>query len=186
MEYSPAPTNNWLAGPHVEPVAEVTRVVRREQPGVIPLWAGLGLLLGTAALVVLQLATGQYLLALLIALIGGIGATTLASSRSAPALFTGVLLIGALSVAMGVELVYLADHLRGGELRPMTPRTWMTPSEPRAALMRPPLPPTSATLLRTGSAVVAGSSVTTARPPSGRTATQTRFSARLSAETRAA
>ena len=116
VEYTPTVSTNWLAGPVVEPVGEAVAPVRREQPGVVPLWAGLGLLLATTGVVALQIATGQYLLALLIALIGGIGATTLASSRSAPALFTGVLLIGALSVAMGVELVYLADHLRGGDM----------------------------------------------------------------------
>ncbi|HVG00036.1 MAG TPA: DUF2298 domain-containing protein, partial [Chloroflexia bacterium] len=84
------------------------------QPGIIPLWAGLGLLGITAALVVLQMVTGQWLLALLVALIGGIAATTLATSRTAANLFCGVLMLGALTVAMGVELVYLADHLHGG------------------------------------------------------------------------
>ncbi|HET6313044.1 MAG TPA: DUF2298 domain-containing protein [Chloroflexia bacterium] len=84
------------------------------QPGIIPLWAGLGLLGITAALVVLQMVTGQWLLALLVALIGGIAATTLATSRTAANLFCGVLMLGALTVAMGVELVYLADHLQGG------------------------------------------------------------------------
>ena len=116
VEYIPAASDNWMAGPHLEPVQPEVQVAKFEQPGVIPLWAGLGILLATTGLVVLQLATGQYLLALLVALIGGIGATTLASTRSASALFTGVLLIGALSVAMGVELVYLADHLRGGDM----------------------------------------------------------------------
>src|SRR2546425_8579633 len=31
-------------------------------------------------------------------------------------MFTGLLLVTALAVAMGVELIYVADHLRGGEM----------------------------------------------------------------------
>lgn len=86
------------------------------QPGAIPLWAGLSLLGITAALVMLQIATGQLLLALLVALIGGIAATTLAASRSAANMFCGLLLVAGLFVAMGVELVYLADHLHGSSM----------------------------------------------------------------------
>jgi YYY domain-containing protein len=110
----PAATMNWVVDAHAqtELVMPVARPI--ESPGVIPLWAGLGLLALTAALTGIQLATGQMLLGLLVALLGGIAATTLSSTRSVSALFTGVLLIAAIAVSLGVEMVYLADHLRGG------------------------------------------------------------------------
>ncbi|HUP28193.1 MAG TPA: DUF2298 domain-containing protein, partial [Chloroflexia bacterium] len=107
--------DNWLAAgaTAVTPVSAAVRT--RIYPGVLPLWTGLLLLGSTLALTVLQIATGQYLLALLIALLGGIAATTLTGSRGASALFTGALLVAALAATMGVELVYLADHLRSGD-----------------------------------------------------------------------
>ena len=52
--------------------------------------------------------------------------------------------------------------------------------------MRPPRPPTSRTLLRTGIVVVIGSSVTDACLTAGCTTTQTMFSFNDSADTRAA
>ncbi len=112
--YEPEPAH-WVAEAHTQAGSEVVPRPRTEQPGVIPLWAGFWMLGVTAALTVLQLVTGQYLLALLIALIGGIAATTLPTSRSAANLFAGLLLLGALAVSLGVEIVYLADHLSGGE-----------------------------------------------------------------------
>lgn len=112
--YATAP-NNWVSEAHAQVQIATVRSPRIEQPGVVPLWAGLGMLAVTAALVLLQLATGQFLFALLIALIGGILATSLSTTRSAAALVIALLLVGALAVAMGVELVYLADHLQGGD-----------------------------------------------------------------------
>jgi YYY domain-containing protein len=121
-ETAPADTEDTIYRVATTPAAYATpiaaeRVARPiEMPGVVPLWAGVGMLAITAVLTGLQVATGQLLLALLIALLGGIIATTLASSRTPSSMFTGLLLVAALAVAMGVELVYLADHLRGGDM----------------------------------------------------------------------
>lgn len=112
---TPSEAANWVAEAHSHAQTEPASPPATPNPGVIPLWAGLGLLAITALVVILQLATGQYLIALLAALIGGIAATTLATSRSAVSLFTGLLMAAAMSVALGVELVYLADHLNGGD-----------------------------------------------------------------------
>ncbi|HET6262048.1 MAG TPA: DUF2298 domain-containing protein, partial [Chloroflexia bacterium] len=111
--YATAP-DHWVSEAHTQVQVAAAQPPRIVQPGVIPMWAGLGMLAVTAALVLLQLATGQYLLALLVALIGGLLATTLSTTRSAAALVTALFLVGAAAVAMGVELVYLADHLQGG------------------------------------------------------------------------
>ncbi len=115
-----AQQTNWVAEAHdhalVQAVAEAERpaISGVEYEGVLPPWAGLVMLGATGLLVLLQLVTGQYLLALLIALTGGIAATTLSTTRSAGALGTSLLLVVGLAVAMGVELVYLADHLNNG------------------------------------------------------------------------
>ena len=105
-----------LASGWQEGVEREERVVVAAPPqvGIVPAWMGAALLALTAGLVVLQIATGQMLLALLIGLLGGILATTLGGTRSAAAHITGLLFVGALAVALGVELVYLADHLQGG------------------------------------------------------------------------
>ncbi|MEO6456804.1 MAG: DUF2298 domain-containing protein, partial [Chloroflexia bacterium] len=104
---------NWVAVAHSHAVAAPSVWRAPSYTGVLPTAFGIGILAVTAGLVVLQIATGQYLLALLIGLFGGIAGTTLADTRSASSLLTGGLLCLALAVAMGVELVYLADHLRG-------------------------------------------------------------------------
>src|SRR5215475_12719095 len=78
------------------------------------------------------------------------------------------------------------EYLSGPDLAPIVPRTLMLPSDLRFALMRPPDPPTTRTELSMGIDVVAGSSVTTAVLPSGLTDTQTTFSFRDNADTRAA
>ncbi|MEO8284916.1 MAG: DUF2298 domain-containing protein [Chloroflexota bacterium] len=113
-DYMPM-ASNWVAEAHSEAQRHYILRTRVEQPGVIPLWAGLGLLAVTAGLVLLQVATHQLLLALLIALIGGLTATLLSTTRSVAALFGGLLLVTALLVSLGVEVVYLADHLQGGD-----------------------------------------------------------------------
>lgn len=104
---------NWVAVAHLEDLRqrEVVASPARYQPGVIPLWLGLAILAGTAAVTALQIATGQFTLALLVALIGGITGTLLSTTRSAAALAGGVILVVGLVVAMGVELVYLADFM---------------------------------------------------------------------------
>jgi YYY domain-containing protein len=114
--YATSP-NNWVSEAHTQVQVAIAQPARIEQPGVVPLWAGLGMLAVTAALVLSQLATGQFLFALLIALIGGILATSLSTTRSASALIIALLLVGACAVAMGVELVYLVDHLGGDYYR---------------------------------------------------------------------
>lgn len=106
----------WLAEAHTRSDQPETQRTGLDYayPGVLPLWAGLVMLAVTALLTLLQIATGQLLLAMLVALIGGILAVTLTTTRSASAMFCGLLLVGALTVTMGVELVYLADPLQGG------------------------------------------------------------------------
>ncbi len=79
-----------------------------------------------------------------------------------------------------------SEYLSGPDRDPIVPRTLIDPSFWRTALMRPLPPLTTRTLFSTGIVVVAGSSVTTARPPPGSTDTHTRFSLSDSADTRAA
>jgi YYY domain-containing protein len=110
---------NWVAEAHAQAQMRTETIAPPGEwlyPGVLPLAAGLGMLVATGLLVLLQLATGQYLLALLIALIGGITATTLSTTRSASALGMALLLVVGLAVALGVELVYLADHLNNSPM----------------------------------------------------------------------
>jgi uncharacterized membrane protein len=111
-EYKPG---SWVIDAHSQVQSEVGARQGFEYPGLIPAWASVGMLALTAFLTALQITSGQHLLALLVLLIGGITATTLASTRSPAVLFATLLLVGALVVAIGVELVYLADHLRGSE-----------------------------------------------------------------------
>jgi uncharacterized membrane protein/4-amino-4-deoxy-L-arabinose transferase-like glycosyltransferase len=103
---------NWMVEAHSEAPALPEAVAPTPTEGAIPACAGVILLGVTAALVGLQIATGQLLLALLILLIGGIVATTLVSQRSFAGYFTSALLVVAFSVALAVEVVYLADHLQ--------------------------------------------------------------------------
>jgi YYY domain-containing protein len=103
---------DWSAQP--EAASQERALEAPPQVGIVPAWMGAALLALTAGLVALQVATNQYLLALLIGLLGGILATTLGGARSAAAHITGLLFTGALAVALGVEVVYLADHLSGG------------------------------------------------------------------------
>ena len=85
------------------------------QRGIMP--AGIGLLLlGLTGLAVVGLLIKQeWLLALLTLLIGGLVATHLGGVRSPGTLFGGVLLVLGLTVAMAVEIVYLADFLAGSD-----------------------------------------------------------------------
>jgi YYY domain-containing protein len=87
---------------------------RPGQVGLIPAWLGALLLVGTAGISLLMFVTAQPLLSVLVLLLGGIAATTLGGAKSAAAHVTGLMFVGALAVALGVELVYLADHLQGG------------------------------------------------------------------------
>ncbi|MEO5952263.1 MAG: DUF2298 domain-containing protein, partial [Chloroflexia bacterium] len=114
----PALTSSWVTDALIEDQKQrvVIRPATPSQPGVIPLWLGFGILAATAALTALQIATGQMVLALLIALIGGLMGTLLSSTRSAATLAGGLLLVVGLIVTLGVELVYLGDHLAGGDL----------------------------------------------------------------------
>src|SRR3982751_2345929 len=93
---------------------------------------------------------------------------------------------GGAPVVNSAGLSTTSEYLSGPERAPTVPRTVIVPSGRRDALIRPPVPPTTRTEASIVSAVVAGSRVTDALFPSGRTTTQTRFSFRESAETRAA
>ncbi len=119
VEVVPAPAvNNWVAEAHHEVRRQRVAPVGAAsyQPGVIPLWAGFAILAASAALTALQVATGQQVLALLVALIGGLIGTLLSTTRSGAALAGGLLLVVGLIVTLGVEVVYLSDHLAGGDL----------------------------------------------------------------------
>jgi YYY domain-containing protein len=94
--------------------APAVAVERPAQVGIVPAWLGALLFVGVTGIAVLLLAIGQPLLATLTFLLGGIAATTLGGAKSASAHVTGMLFVGALAVALGVELVFLADHLQGG------------------------------------------------------------------------
>jgi YYY domain-containing protein len=110
----PQVSTNWMVEAYREASpqeAAPVRVPRVPTEGAIPAWAGLLMLVLTGALVILQIATKQYLLGLLIMMLGGILAATLVGRRSAGSYFTSLLLVGALAVALGVEVIYLADHL---------------------------------------------------------------------------
>jgi uncharacterized membrane protein len=115
IKIEPEPAG-WLADAHevVNEQAELSPTF--EQPGVIPLWAGLLLLTFTAGFALLQAFLGQPVVALLVAIIGGLVTTLLSTTRSAPALFAGVLLVAGWLVALGVELVWLGDHLSGSDM----------------------------------------------------------------------
>ncbi|MGA7732608.1 MAG: DUF2298 domain-containing protein, partial [Chloroflexia bacterium] len=108
---------NWVADAHIEDQRQRVVMPRPAsyQPGVIPLWSGFAILAGTAAVTALQIATGQPVLALLIAIIGGLMGTLLSTTRSAAALAGGLVFVVGLIVVLGVEVVYLGDHNAGGE-----------------------------------------------------------------------
>ncbi|HET9496280.1 MAG TPA: DUF2298 domain-containing protein [Chloroflexia bacterium] len=106
----------WVADANVVANEQVRLLRAGPQPGVIPLWAGLGLLALTAAVVLLQLAVGQPLVALLLAILGGLSATILSTTRSIASMFGGAVLVTGWLVALGVELVWLADHLTGSDM----------------------------------------------------------------------
>lgn len=115
---APIATANWVADAHIEEQRQRVIITRPAtyQPGLIPLWAGFALLAATTAITALQIGTGQPVMALLAALIGGLTATLLSTTRSSAALAGGLMLVVGLIVTLGVEVVYLGDHLAGSDL----------------------------------------------------------------------
>lgn len=116
---SQPPISSWVADAVLEDQKQQSVVVVRpatpSQPGVIPLWGGFAILMATAALTALQFGTGQPVIGLLVALIGGLMGTLLSTTRSAATLAGGLILVVGLIVTLGVELVYLGDHNAGGD-----------------------------------------------------------------------
>ncbi|HUS14210.1 MAG TPA: DUF2298 domain-containing protein [Chloroflexia bacterium] len=102
--------------PAVPPAAPVLVPVATPRGGHGLLPAGVGLpllaltLLGTIAFAL----AGQWIQATMILLLGGLITTHLTAVRSPGLLYGALLLFTGFAIALGVEYVYLADHLQGG------------------------------------------------------------------------
>jgi uncharacterized membrane protein/Tfp pilus assembly protein PilF len=110
-ETPPAP--GWRIAPVYDELEPVGAHPGPRPRGLLP--AGVGLaVLGLTALATLGfLLTKQPLEAMLILLIGGLVATHLSGLRAPGQLFDGLMLTVGFIVALGVEYIYLADHLAG-------------------------------------------------------------------------
>ncbi|HMA33507.1 MAG TPA: tetratricopeptide repeat protein, partial [Chloroflexia bacterium] len=108
-EEAPAPE---LAAPVVP--ARPASAVRR-WPGLLPAGVGLPLLAITVGATVFFAVGQHWLQAMLILLLGGLLTTHLSGVRAPGQLFGAVLLVVGFGIALGVEYVYLADHLAGGD-----------------------------------------------------------------------
>ncbi len=83
--------------------------------GLLPAGLGVPILALTVVVTGLLVAGGHALPALLALLIGGLIGTHFGGVRAPGALLGGLLLTVGFAIAMGVEYVYLADHLQGGD-----------------------------------------------------------------------
>ena len=89
----------------------LTRPLARRAYGLLPAGLALPAFALTAALALFSGLHGLWLQALLVLLIGGLISTHLTSVRAPGQLFGGVLLVAAFAIMLGVEYVYLADHM---------------------------------------------------------------------------
>ncbi len=113
---SPDQGFEWVpeAAPAAAPARLIRPVAAPRLPGLIWPIAGVAILVVTVVLAVGMFFAHQWLSGLLILLIGGLTGTHLGGVRNPGQLFGGLLMAVAFGIALGVEYVYLADHLAGG------------------------------------------------------------------------
>ena len=103
------------AGTATLPLPQILPTKPQAGRGLIAAGLGLPILALTLVITGLLIAGGHALPAMLALLIGGLIGTHFGGVRAPGALLGGLLLTVGFAIALGVEYVYLADHLQGGD-----------------------------------------------------------------------